>query len=93
MSGRKASSSLVLTFKGKVSEMKDFFSILLSFHLKAKRKKDILASKHLNRVDELINAVHTCSQKGACEKKRQDATGCWKPEAFWIFKKDINIQI
>lgn len=73
--------------------MKDFFSILVSFHLKAKRKKDILASKHVNRVDELINAVHTCSQKGACEKKRQDATGCWKPEAFWILKKDINIQI
>lgn len=57
MSGRKASSSLVL-IQRKGSEMKDFFSILVSFHLKAKRKKDILASKHLNRVDELIHHMH-----------------------------------
>lgn len=55
--------------------MKDFFSILVSFHLKAKEERIYQLQMYLNRVDELINVVHTCSQKGACQKEKEDAIG------------------
>lgn len=55
--------------------MKDFFSTLVSFHLKAKGERIHWPQMYLNSADELINVVHTCSQKGACEKEKQDATG------------------